>query len=62
MKESPESLLRSALQGKGTYAKTTVHMTQNGGITVIPAQKDDELRRVFFNGDQVSHLRTSCNT
>lgn len=51
MQESPESLLRSALQGKG-YAKT-VHL-QNG-ITVIPAQnsvKDEELRRVLFS-DQV---------
>jgi hypothetical protein len=50
--ESPESLLRSALQGKG-YAKT-VHL-QNG-ITVIPAQnsvKDEELRRVLFSNDQV---------
>lgn len=52
MQESPESLLRSALQGKG-YAKT-VHL-QNG-ITVIPAQnsvKDEELRRVLFSSDQV---------
>lgn len=50
-------MLRSALQGKGAYAKTALHMTQNGGITVIPTQnsvKDDELRRVFFNNDQVS--------
>lgn len=52
LQESPESLLRSALQGKG-YAKT-VHL-QNG-ITVIPAQnsvKDEELRRVLFTNDQV---------
>jgi hypothetical protein len=52
MQESPESLLRSALQGKG-YAKT-VHL-QNG-ITVIPAQnsvKDEELRRALFTNDQV---------
>lgn len=45
--ESPESLLRSALQGKG-YAKT-VHLQ-------IPAQnsvKDEELRRALFTSDQV---------
>lgn len=51
-KESPESLLRSALQGKG-YAKT-VHLQT--GLTVIPAQnsvKDEELRRVLFTNDQV---------
>jgi hypothetical protein len=53
---SPESLLRSALQGKG-YVKT-VHL-QNG-ITVIPAQnsaKDEELRRVLFTNDQVRDSR-----
>ncbi|XP_070492198.1 uncharacterized protein [Chironomus tepperi] len=47
--ESPESLLRSALQGKG-YAKT-VHLQ-----TLIPSQntikQDEELRRVLFNNDQ----------
>ena len=51
--ESPESLLRSALQGKG-YAKT-LHSSQNG-ITVIPAQnsvKDEELRRALFTNEQV---------
>ena len=50
MQESPESLLRSALQGKG-YAKT-VHLQ-----TLIPSQntikQDEELRRVLFNNDQV---------
>lgn len=50
--ESPESLLRSALQGKG-YAKT-VHL-QTNGITLIPSQntvkQEEELRRVLFAND-----------
>jgi hypothetical protein len=54
--ESPESLLRSALQGKG-YAKT-VHLQSSSGITLIPSQntvkqEDEELRRVLFTNDQV---------
>ncbi|CAO1407041.1 unnamed protein product [Diamesa serratosioi] len=50
--ESPESLLRSALQGKG-YSKTL--QTVQNGITLISAQnstKDEELRRVLFPNDQ----------
>lgn len=53
--ESPESLLRSALQGKG-YSKTL--QTVQNGITLISAQnstKDEELRRVLFPNDQVKH-------
>lgn len=53
LQESPESLLRSALQGKG-YSKT-LQAVQNG-ITLISAQnttKDEELRRVLFPNDQV---------
>lgn len=50
--ESPESLLRSALQGKG-YAKT-VHL-QTPSIALIPSQntvkQDEELRRVLFTND-----------
>ncbi|CAO1412962.1 unnamed protein product [Diamesa tonsa] len=52
--ESPESLLRSALQGKG-YSKTL--QTVQNGITLISAQnstKDEELRRVLFPNDQVN--------
>ncbi|KAG5681938.1 hypothetical protein PVAND_011339 [Polypedilum vanderplanki] len=50
--ESPESLLRSALQGKG-YAKTMHHLQ-----TLIPTtqsaaiKQDEELRRVLFTNDQ----------
>ena len=49
--ESPESLLRSALQGKG-YAKTlhlqsTLIPTQNPTIK----QEDEELRRVLYTND-----------
>jgi len=55
--ESPESLLRSALQGKGYTTKTLHLQQQQNGITVIPAQnstvKDEELRRVLFTNDQV---------
>ncbi|XP_058455051.1 zinc finger protein sens [Malaya genurostris] len=49
--ETPESLLRSALQGKG-YTKGAAVQLQNG-ITVIPAGqiKDEELRRVLYPGD-----------
>ncbi|XP_053690803.1 zinc finger protein sens [Sabethes cyaneus] len=49
--ETPESLLRSALQGKG-YTKGTPVQLQNG-ITVIPAGqiKEEELRRVLYTGE-----------
>ncbi|CRK98496.1 CLUMA_CG011853, isoform A [Clunio marinus] len=46
-----QSLLRSALQGKG-YGKT---MSLQNGITVIPGpslEKEEELRRVLFTNDQ----------
>ncbi|KXJ80366.1 hypothetical protein RP20_CCG025432 [Aedes albopictus] len=49
--ETPESLLRSALQGKG-YTKGTPVTLQNG-ITVIPAGqiKEEDLRRVLYTSD-----------
>ncbi|XP_055636932.1 zinc finger protein sens [Toxorhynchites rutilus septentrionalis] len=49
--ETPESLLRSALQGKG-YTKGAPVQLQNG-ITVIPAGqiKEEELRRVLYPGE-----------
>ncbi|XP_062565096.1 zinc finger protein sens-like [Armigeres subalbatus] len=49
--ETPESLLRSALQGKG-YTKGTAVQLQNG-ITVIPAGqiKEEDLRRVLYSSD-----------
>ncbi|XP_058825408.1 zinc finger protein sens [Topomyia yanbarensis] len=49
--ETPESLLRSALQGKG-YTKGAAVQLQNG-ITVIPAGqiKEEELRRVLYAGE-----------
>ncbi|XP_055606009.1 probable serine/threonine-protein kinase tsuA [Uranotaenia lowii] len=52
--ETPESLLRSALQGKG-YTKGSPVQLQNG-ITVIPAGqiKEEELRRVLYPGEAES--------
>ncbi|XP_049281954.1 mucin-5AC-like [Anopheles funestus] len=57
--DTPESLLRSALQGKG-YTKGTGLPLPNGAITVLPAtghMKDDELRRVLYSaGDPTDSL------
>ncbi|XP_050083229.1 ichor-like [Anopheles aquasalis] len=59
--ETPESLLRSALQGKG-YTKGTGMQLQNGGGTVTVLQspghmKDEELRRVLYStGDPSDSL------
>uniref|UniRef100_A0A182LSG5 C2H2-type domain-containing protein n=1 Tax=Anopheles culicifacies TaxID=139723 RepID=A0A182LSG5_9DIPT len=57
--DTAESLLRSALQGKG-YTKGTGLPLQNGAITVLPAtghMKDDELRRVLYSaGDPTDSL------
>ncbi|XP_034113298.1 myb-like protein AA [Drosophila albomicans] len=47
---SAESLLRSALQGKG-YAKGLQHM-QNG--LSLPVVKDDEMRRLLFTPDDAA--------
>ncbi|XP_041764112.1 myb-like protein Q [Anopheles merus] len=50
--DTAESLLRSALQGKG-YTKGTGLPLPNGTITVLPAtghMKDEELRRVLYSG------------
>uniref|UniRef100_A0A2M4CRT6 Putative wrky transcription factor protein 1 n=1 Tax=Anopheles darlingi TaxID=43151 RepID=A0A2M4CRT6_ANODA len=57
--ETPESLLRSALQGKG-YTKGTGMQLQNGGVTVLQSpghMKDEELRRVLYStGDPSDSL------
>lgn len=53
--ESSESLLRSALQGKGYATKGLAQQLQNG-MTLIPTNKicDTELRGVLFAQDPVS--------
>ncbi|XP_058061374.1 ichor-like [Anopheles bellator] len=58
--ETPESLLRSALQGKG-YTKGMLQNGAGGAVTVLPSPghlKDDELRRVLYatHGDPTDSL------
>lgn len=59
--DSPESLLRSALQGKG-YSKG---LQLQNGITVLPphsaVKSDEELRRALFSSDQVILLTRELN-
>uniref|UniRef100_A0A182J4L3 C2H2-type domain-containing protein n=1 Tax=Anopheles atroparvus TaxID=41427 RepID=A0A182J4L3_ANOAO len=54
--DTAESLLRSALQGKG-YTKGTGLQLPNGTVTVLPApghMKDEELRRVLYSAGDPS--------
>lgn len=57
---SPESLLRSALQGKG-YSKGSGMQQLQNGITIIQSPNsiikaaDDDLRRAIFVNEQVCY-------